>query len=64
MSRLRCVVRSRPDINLVTVSGDGDLKLPRETKRDSGNHDKGGDVKGKIIGPDGKTEKDITGPEW
>ena len=48
-------------INLVTVSGDADLKLPRETNAVLEITTKGGDVKGKIIGADGKTEKDITG---
>ena len=45
----------------MTVSGDGDLKLPRETNAVLEITTKGGDVKGKVIGPDGKTEKDITG---
>ena len=48
-------------INLVTVSGDGELKLPRAADATLEITTKGGDVKGKIIGPDGKTEKDIVG---
>jgi DUF4097 and DUF4098 domain-containing protein YvlB len=48
-------------INIVTVSGDGEIKLPRETNAFLEVSTKGGDVKGKIMGPDGKTEKEITG---
>jgi hypothetical protein len=48
-------------INLVTVSGDGELTLPRETNAVLEITTKGGDVKGKIMDPDGKTEKDVTG---
>jgi DUF4097 and DUF4098 domain-containing protein YvlB len=48
-------------INLISVSGDGELKLPRESNAVLEITTKGGDVKGKIMGPDGKTEKDVTG---
>lgn len=48
-------------VTLVTVSGDGELKLPREADATLEITTKGGDIKGKIIGPDGKTEKDIIG---
>ncbi|MES2459019.1 MAG: DUF4097 family beta strand repeat-containing protein [Armatimonadota bacterium] len=47
-------------INIVSVSGDAELKLPRQTNAILEITTKGGDVKGKIMGPDGKTEKEVT----
>ncbi|MBC8104696.1 MAG: DUF4097 family beta strand repeat protein [Cytophagales bacterium] len=48
-------------VHLQTVSGDAELKLPRETSASLEVTTKGGDVKGRVLAPDNKTEKELSG---
>ena len=45
---------------LVTLSGDAVLKLPREANASLDVSTKGGDLRGKVMGADGKTEKALS----